>query len=90
MKTRKDMDKVLKQEAKLAAHSQCYAWARLFLQCAYLLRKKDRENERLTAALLKNQRPEAEKLAGVIAWIKEDPDRLAEARVALKEPAHED
>lgn len=43
MKTRKDMDKVLKQEAKLAVHSQCYVWARLFLQCAYLLRKKDRE-----------------------------------------------
>jgi hypothetical protein len=49
MKTRKDMDKVLKQEAKLAAHSQCYAWSRLFLQCAYLLRKKDREIERLKA-----------------------------------------
>jgi NADP-dependent 3-hydroxy acid dehydrogenase YdfG len=44
------------------------------------------ENERLRAALLKNQRPEAEKLAGVIAWIKEDPDRLSEARAALQEP----
>ncbi len=51
MKARKHMDEVLKREAKMAAHAECYAWSRLFLQCAYLLRKKERENERLRAAL---------------------------------------
>lgn len=39
----------------------------------------------LRAALERRQRPEAETIDGVIAWIKEDAERLAKTRAALGE-----
>lgn len=47
--------------------------------------KYDDEIRRLRAALERKQRPEAETIDGVIAWIKEDAERLAKARAALGE-----
>lgn len=43
------------------------------------------EIQRLRVALERKQRPEAETIDGVIAWIKEDAERLAKARTALGE-----
>lgn len=43
------------------------------------------EIERLRAALERKQRPEAETIDGVIAWIKEDADRLSKTHAALGE-----
>ena len=43
------------------------------------------ETGRLRVALERKQRPEAETIDGVIAWIKEDAERLAKARAALGE-----
>lgn len=43
------------------------------------------ETGRLRVALERKQRPEAETIDGVIAWIKEDAERLAKARTALGE-----
>lgn len=45
----------------------------------------EKEAERLRAALERKQRPEAETIDGVIAWIKEDAERLAKVRAALGE-----
>ena len=43
----------LKFEAKLADHSKCYSWSRLFRQASYALKKKDREIEKLRAEIKK-------------------------------------
>ena len=43
------------------------------------------EIERLRAKIQKGLRPEGETIHGVIAWIKEEPDRLMQFRAALKE-----
>jgi hypothetical protein len=45
----KDIHHRLKFEAKLADHSKCYSWSRLFRQASYALKKKDREIEKLKA-----------------------------------------
>lgn len=51
MYIRKDIHKSLRLEAKMAEGAKCFAWAKLFRECDWLLRKKDREIERLRAAL---------------------------------------
>lgn len=51
MYIRKDIHKSLRLEAKMAEGSSCFSWAKLFRECSYLLRKKDREIDRLRAAL---------------------------------------
>lgn len=51
MYIRKDIHKSLRSEARIAEDAGCFAWAKLFRECAWLLRKTDRENERLRAAL---------------------------------------
>ncbi len=48
---RKDIHKSLLSEAKMAENANCFSWAKLFRECAWLLRKKDRENARLRTAL---------------------------------------
>jgi hypothetical protein len=47
---RKDIHKSLQLEAKVAEVSKCFAWAKLFKECACLLRQKDRTIETLRAA----------------------------------------
>ena len=42
-------------------------------------------NKKLREALQNKQRPDGESIQGVIAWIKEDQDRLMKFRAALKE-----
>jgi hypothetical protein len=49
----KDIQNQLKREAKMARDGNCFAWAKMFEQCAYLLRKNDREVTRLTAEVEK-------------------------------------
>jgi hypothetical protein len=51
MYIRKDIYKSLRLEAKMAENSHCYAWAKLFSECEYLLRKKDLQNAKLREAL---------------------------------------
>jgi hypothetical protein len=51
MYIRKDIHKSLRLEAKMAEGSKCFSWSKLFRECSYLLRQKDREIERLRAAL---------------------------------------
>lgn len=51
MYIRKDIHKSLRLEAKMADGSHCFSWAKLFRECSYLLRQKDREIEKLRAAL---------------------------------------
>lgn len=51
MYIRKDIHKSLRLEAKMADRSHCFSWAKLFRECSYLLRQKDREIEKLRAAL---------------------------------------
>ena len=47
MYIRKDIHKSLLSEAKMAENANCFSWAKLFRECAWLLRKKDCENKQL-------------------------------------------
>lgn len=45
----------LKWEANLADRGECHSWARLFRQVSYVIRRQEREIERLKAEIKKGE-----------------------------------
>jgi hypothetical protein len=81
MYIRKDIHKSLRLEAKMAEGSHCHSWSKLFQECSYLLKKKDKEIERL--------RDENNDQRNTIEFLRAEIDKLTKAfanRAALKLP----
>lgn len=87
MYIRKDIHKSLRLEAKMAEGANCFAWAKLFRECSFLLRKKDRENEKLRDRVAEAARMRAV-IEDAVAWCErhdKEPYWLSDAYAALED-----